>query len=162
MRETTAAQQALLVAKNIDSFPGNQERLKEGTVDVWWIVHDGGLLMLLPFLLKQHKVAVNPSSSSSCCCLVELQLGFIGAGGDQPGIQLESVLKVLVLSAGVEEVQDEDLHCGPDERQLHPDEERPPDVSLPSAPERRGGGGGDGWCLLVPVADRQMGRHVSR
>uniref|UniRef100_A0A667XJ19 Solute carrier family 12 member 7a n=1 Tax=Myripristis murdjan TaxID=586833 RepID=A0A667XJ19_9TELE len=56
VRETTSAHQALLVAKNIDHFPGNQERLKEGTIDVWWIVHDGGLLMLLPFLLRQHKV----------------------------------------------------------------------------------------------------------
>uniref|UniRef100_A0A3Q1CEP2 Solute carrier family 12 member 7a n=1 Tax=Amphiprion ocellaris TaxID=80972 RepID=A0A3Q1CEP2_AMPOC len=56
VRETTAAHQALMVAKNIDHFPGNQERLKEGTIDVWWIVHDGGLLMLLPFLLSQHKV----------------------------------------------------------------------------------------------------------
>uniref|UniRef100_A0A8C5I657 Solute carrier family 12 member 7-like n=1 Tax=Gouania willdenowi TaxID=441366 RepID=A0A8C5I657_GOUWI len=56
VRETTAANQALLVAKNIDSFPGNQQRLEGGTIDVWWIVHDGGLLMLLPFLLSQHKV----------------------------------------------------------------------------------------------------------
>uniref|UniRef100_A0A3Q3BH07 Solute carrier family 12 member 7a n=1 Tax=Kryptolebias marmoratus TaxID=37003 RepID=A0A3Q3BH07_KRYMA len=56
VRETTSAQQALLVAKNIDHFPDNQERMKEGTIDVWWIVHDGGLLMLLPFLLSQHKV----------------------------------------------------------------------------------------------------------
>ncbi|XP_068422613.1 solute carrier family 12 member 7-like isoform X2 [Clinocottus analis] len=56
VRETTAAHQALLVAKNIDHFPSNQDRLKEGTIDVWWIVHDGGLLMLLPFLLSQHKV----------------------------------------------------------------------------------------------------------
>uniref|UniRef100_A0A8C7XTH7 Solute carrier family 12 member 7a n=1 Tax=Oryzias sinensis TaxID=183150 RepID=A0A8C7XTH7_9TELE len=56
VRETTSAHQALLVAKNIDRFPDNQERLKEGTIDVWWIVHDGGLLMLLPFLLMQHKV----------------------------------------------------------------------------------------------------------
>uniref|UniRef100_A0A3Q0QR18 Solute carrier family 12 member 7a n=1 Tax=Amphilophus citrinellus TaxID=61819 RepID=A0A3Q0QR18_AMPCI len=56
VRETTSAHQALLVAKNIDHFPGNQERLKEGNIDVWWIVHDGGLLMLLPFLLSQHKV----------------------------------------------------------------------------------------------------------
>uniref|UniRef100_A0A3P8X0J8 Solute carrier family 12 member 7a n=1 Tax=Cynoglossus semilaevis TaxID=244447 RepID=A0A3P8X0J8_CYNSE len=56
VRETTSAEQALLVAKNIDSFPSNQERLTEGTIDVWWIVHDGGLLMLLPFLLNQHKV----------------------------------------------------------------------------------------------------------
>lgn len=58
MRETTAAHQALLIAKNIDHFPSNQERLKEGTIDVWWIVHDGGLLMLLPFLLSQHKVCI--------------------------------------------------------------------------------------------------------
>ncbi|CAL9689151.1 unnamed protein product [Knipowitschia caucasica] len=56
VRETTSAQQALLVAKNIDHFPDNSQRLKEGTIDVWWIVHDGGLLMLLPFLLRQHKV----------------------------------------------------------------------------------------------------------
>ncbi|XP_051969312.1 solute carrier family 12 member 7 isoform X3 [Xyrauchen texanus] len=55
IRETTAAHQALLVAKNVDSFP-HQERLTEGTIDVWWIVHDGGMLMLLPFLLRQHKV----------------------------------------------------------------------------------------------------------
>nr|XP_023660324.1 solute carrier family 12 member 7-like isoform X5 [Paramormyrops kingsleyae] len=56
VRETTAAHQALLVAKNVDNFPANQDRLNEGTVDVWWIVHDGGMLMLLPFLLRQHKV----------------------------------------------------------------------------------------------------------
>ncbi|XP_066539738.1 solute carrier family 12 member 7 isoform X3 [Hoplias malabaricus] len=55
VRETTAAHQALLVAKNVDNFP-QQDRLGEGTIDVWWIVHDGGMLMLLPFLLRQHKV----------------------------------------------------------------------------------------------------------
>ena len=48
-------QQALLVARKIDVFPSNTERL-EGNVDVWWIVHDGGLMILLLFLLKQHKV----------------------------------------------------------------------------------------------------------
>ncbi|XP_072307345.1 solute carrier family 12 member 7 isoform X3 [Eucyclogobius newberryi] len=56
IRETTATHHALLVAKNVDSFPSNQERLGEGTIDVWWVVHDGGMLMLLPFLLRQHKV----------------------------------------------------------------------------------------------------------
>ena len=29
--------------------------LFQGYIDIWWIVHDGGLLMLLPFLLKQHR-----------------------------------------------------------------------------------------------------------
>ncbi|KAM7149416.1 solute carrier family 12 member 7 isoform 4-T4 [Molossus nigricans] len=56
VRDTTAAQQALLVAKNVDLFPQNQERFSTGNIDVWWVVHDGGLLMLLPFLLRQHKV----------------------------------------------------------------------------------------------------------
>ncbi|TSM36097.1 Solute carrier family 12 member 5 [Bagarius yarrelli] len=55
VRETTAASKALLVAKNIAAFPSNGERFSEGYIDVWWIVHDGGMLMLLPFLLRHHK-----------------------------------------------------------------------------------------------------------
>ncbi|CAI5671784.1 unnamed protein product [Oreochromis niloticus] len=53
---TTAAHLALLVPKNISLFPGNSEPCTEGHIDVWWTVHDGGMLMLLPFLLRQHKV----------------------------------------------------------------------------------------------------------
>ncbi|XP_061591860.1 solute carrier family 12 member 5b [Cololabis saira] len=56
VRETTIASFALLVPKNIASYPSNGERFTEGYIDVWWIVHDGGMLMLLPFLLRQHKV----------------------------------------------------------------------------------------------------------
>ncbi|XP_018414545.1 PREDICTED: solute carrier family 12 member 5 [Nanorana parkeri] len=56
VRETTAARLALIVTKNVSMFPGNQERFSEGNIDVWWVVHDGGMLMLLPFLLGHHKV----------------------------------------------------------------------------------------------------------
>lgn len=56
MRVTTAAHLALLVPKNISLFPSNSEPCTDGYIDVWWIVHDGGMLMLLPFLLRQHKV----------------------------------------------------------------------------------------------------------
>jgi len=56
VRCTTAAHLALLVPKNIAFYPSNHERYVEGHIDVWWIVHDGGMLMLLPFLLRQHKV----------------------------------------------------------------------------------------------------------
>lgn len=56
VRVTTTAHLALLVPKNISLFPSNNEVFTEGYIDVWWIVHDGGMLMLLPFLLKQHKV----------------------------------------------------------------------------------------------------------
>lgn len=56
VRVTTAAHLALMVPKNISLFPSNSEPCTEGYIDVWWIVHDGGMLMLLPFLLRQHKV----------------------------------------------------------------------------------------------------------
>uniref|UniRef100_A0A8C6UQ50 Solute carrier family 12 member 5a n=1 Tax=Neogobius melanostomus TaxID=47308 RepID=A0A8C6UQ50_9GOBI len=55
-QRNTAAHLALLVPKNISAYPSNGERFTEGHIDVWWIVHDGGMLMLLPFLLRQHKV----------------------------------------------------------------------------------------------------------
>ncbi|XP_058637373.1 solute carrier family 12 member 6-like isoform X3 [Onychostoma macrolepis] len=56
VRVTTTAHLALLVPKNIPLFPSNSEPCADGFIDVWWIVHDGGMLMLLPFLLRQHKV----------------------------------------------------------------------------------------------------------
>lgn len=34
--------------------PPRSARLS-GTIDIWWLVADGGLLLLLPFLLKKHK-----------------------------------------------------------------------------------------------------------
>ncbi|XP_072321455.1 solute carrier family 12 member 4 [Eucyclogobius newberryi] len=56
VRYVTAAHLALMVPKNVSFYPNNHERFMDGNIDVWWIVHDGGMLMLLPFLLKQHKV----------------------------------------------------------------------------------------------------------
>jgi hypothetical protein len=46
---------AVIVPKNIDSFPDSKD-IQEGTIDIWWIIHDGGLLFLIAFLLKRHKV----------------------------------------------------------------------------------------------------------
>lgn len=64
VRETTAGHLALLVTKNVSMFPGNPERFSEGSIDVWWIVHDGGMLMLLPFLLRHHKVSMGACPSA--------------------------------------------------------------------------------------------------
>ncbi|XP_033755337.1 solute carrier family 12 member 6-like isoform X2 [Pecten maximus] len=58
VKNINAGQMALLAVKGINNFPQSAGKLK-GTIDVWWIVHDGGMLMLLPFLLKQHKVWKN-------------------------------------------------------------------------------------------------------
>ena len=46
---------ALVVVKNAELFPDVNCR-EEGFVDIWWIVHDGGLMLLMMFLLTQHKV----------------------------------------------------------------------------------------------------------
>lgn len=54
MRNVQMSQNALLVIKGIDSWPESCDKLG-GFIDIWWIVNDGGLLMLLPHLLRQHK-----------------------------------------------------------------------------------------------------------
>ncbi|RXG67811.1 Solute carrier family 12 member 6, partial [Armadillidium vulgare] len=58
VRNVSAAKMALLVPKGINFYPESSSKVS-GTIDIWWIVHDGGLLMLLPFLLRQHKVWKN-------------------------------------------------------------------------------------------------------
>lgn len=55
VRVVMATEKALIVTKGINWFPSNDEKCR-GNIDIWWVVHDGGLLMLLPFLLRQHKV----------------------------------------------------------------------------------------------------------
>ncbi|CAH0562337.1 unnamed protein product [Brassicogethes aeneus] len=58
LRSVMAARMALLVPKGINFFPDSGDKMS-GNIDIWWIVHDGGLLMLLPFLLKQHRTWKN-------------------------------------------------------------------------------------------------------
>ena len=41
--------------KNIDAYPSLLD-IQSGYIDIWWIIHDGGLLFLLAFLLQQHRV----------------------------------------------------------------------------------------------------------
>eukprot|EP00578_Thalassiosira_sp_NH16_P018592 CAMPEP_0181099512 /NCGR_PEP_ID=MMETSP1071-20121207/12699_1 /TAXON_ID=35127 /ORGANISM="Thalassiosira sp., Strain NH16" /LENGTH=1053 /DNA_ID=CAMNT_0023182179 /DNA_START=19 /DNA_END=3180 /DNA_ORIENTATION=+ len=48
---------AVILFKGCPTYPKHEAPLPErGTIDVWWIVHDGGLLLLLPFLLSKHAV----------------------------------------------------------------------------------------------------------
>jgi potassium/chloride transporter 4/5/6 len=54
LRRIAASKMTVIVPKGLQFFPDSVDKLA-GTLDVWWIVHDGGLLMLLPFLLQRHK-----------------------------------------------------------------------------------------------------------
>ncbi|KAL1493192.1 hypothetical protein ABEB36_011293 [Hypothenemus hampei] len=58
VRTLAAAKMALLIPRGIDFFPNSNQKVS-GFIDIWWIVHDGGLLMLIPFLLKQHRTWKN-------------------------------------------------------------------------------------------------------
>lgn len=46
----------LLVAKDIVNFYVSAVRLT-GTIDVYWIVQDGGVCILIAYLLKQSKAS---------------------------------------------------------------------------------------------------------
>jgi potassium/chloride transporter 4/5/6 len=48
---------AVILFKSSPSYPRNGDIIPErGIIDIWWIVHDGGLLLLLSFLLSKHAV----------------------------------------------------------------------------------------------------------
>ena len=64
LRTIKNAQKGLFVVKGIDDFPADDEEAvthegKPGTIDVWWLADDKGLMLLIPFLLKKHKVYRN-------------------------------------------------------------------------------------------------------
>ncbi|GMT24173.1 hypothetical protein PFISCL1PPCAC_15470 [Pristionchus fissidentatus] len=55
MHAAVATEMCLLVAKGIIDFPSSVFKLT-GYIDVYWIIQDGGLCLLMAYLLKQHKV----------------------------------------------------------------------------------------------------------
>eukprot|EP00397_Hematodinium_sp_SG-2012_P004422 GEMP01004434.1.p1 GENE.GEMP01004434.1~~GEMP01004434.1.p1 ORF type:complete len:740 (+),score=83.74 GEMP01004434.1:1706-3925(+) len=51
-----AANKSILCAKDLTNFPTNPCR---GTIDIWWMIHDGGFMILLSWMLTQHRVWTN-------------------------------------------------------------------------------------------------------
>lgn len=112
VRNVSAAKNALLVPKGINFFPDSNEKVT-GNIDVWWIVHDGGLLMLLPFLLKQHKTWKN--------CKMRI---FTVAQMEDNSIQMKKDLKTFLYHLRIEaevevvEMMDSDISAYTYERTL--------------------------------------------
>ncbi|KAK9751887.1 Amino acid permease [Popillia japonica] len=112
VRNVTAARMALLVPKGINFFPDSTEKVV-GNIDVWWIVHDGGLLMLLPFLLKQHRTWKN--------CKMRI---FTVAQMEDNSIQMKKDLKMFLYHLRIEaevevvEMMDSDISAYTYERTL--------------------------------------------
>ncbi|XP_063395594.1 solute carrier family 12 member 6 isoform X5 [Cydia fagiglandana] len=112
VRAVAAARMAMLVPKGINFFPDSTEKVA-GNIDIWWIVHDGGMLMLLPFLLKQHRTWKN--------CKMRI---FTVAQMEDNSIQMKKDLKMFLyqlrLEAEVEvvEMTDSDISAYTYERTL--------------------------------------------
>jgi len=45
---------ALILIKGIEVWPGS-DTLQTQPIDIWWVVHDGGLLMMLAIILHKHR-----------------------------------------------------------------------------------------------------------
>merc|ERR1719507_1672228 len=112
IRNTAAAKMALLVPKGVQRYPDSGDKVR-GNIDIWWIVHDGGLLMLLPFLLKQHRTWKN--------CKLRI---FSVAQPEDNSIQMKKDLKTFLyhlrIDADVEvvEMHDSDVSAYTYERTL--------------------------------------------
>lgn len=90
VRTISASRMALLVPKGINFFPDTASKIG-GNIDVWWVVHDGGLLMLLPFLLKQHRTWKN--------CKMRI---FTIAQMEDNSIQIKKDLKIFLYHLRIE------------------------------------------------------------
>ncbi|VVC95186.1 unnamed protein product, partial [Leptidea sinapis] len=106
VRAVTAARMAMLVPKGINFFPDSTEKIS-GNIDVWWIVHDGGMLMLLPFLLKQHRSWKN--------CKMRI---FTVAQMEDNSIQMKKDLKMFLYQLRLEAETDSDISAYTYERTL--------------------------------------------
>ena len=49
-------EKVLIIAKEGHKFPENFGKRMHGPLDIWWVVSDGGIMLLLPWLLKRHDV----------------------------------------------------------------------------------------------------------
>eukprot|EP00612_Vaucheria_litorea_P007181 CAMPEP_0171472000 /NCGR_PEP_ID=MMETSP0946-20130122/1029_1 /TAXON_ID=109269 /ORGANISM="Vaucheria litorea, Strain CCMP2940" /LENGTH=935 /DNA_ID=CAMNT_0012001577 /DNA_START=34 /DNA_END=2837 /DNA_ORIENTATION=+ len=57
LRGAVHAKKSVMVLKGGHALPSQFERLpRNNTVDIWWVAHDGGLLLLVPYLLSLHPV----------------------------------------------------------------------------------------------------------
>jgi potassium/chloride transporter 4/5/6 len=55
-RAINKLKKATIVLKNVDDFPNRASPVRRGTnIDAWYIIHDGGMLLLFAYLLNQSR-----------------------------------------------------------------------------------------------------------
>mmetsp|Transcript_28729 Transcript_28729/g.88042 ORF Transcript_28729/g.88042 Transcript_28729/m.88042 type:complete len:684 (-) Transcript_28729:1097-3148(-) len=92
----TIHEKSLLLCHNLSQFPSSYQ-VQEGYIDVWWIIRDGGLLLLIAHLLRKHRVWRK--------CHLRLHL-IMEVGVDPKTVKhhMHLLLKRINIDAAVEEV----------------------------------------------------------
>uniref|UniRef100_A0A7S1R5U7 Uncharacterized protein n=1 Tax=Alexandrium catenella TaxID=2925 RepID=A0A7S1R5U7_ALECA len=54
LKTAQAEDKAVMAVRGLNVMPAEEE-IVTGTIDIWWMIHDGGFLILLSWLLVQHK-----------------------------------------------------------------------------------------------------------
>ncbi len=104
---TKANESAIIITKGVDTWPVNSKTdTQTETIDLWWIIHDGGLLLLIVFLLKKNKIWQN--------CKVRL---FTVARSDENSIKIKNdlaqFLYLLRIEADVDVLEMADSEISP-------------------------------------------------
>lgn len=55
LRAIIALDKVVMIAKGLENFPDTRDQ-QTGTIDVYWVIHDGGILTLIAHLLMRHHV----------------------------------------------------------------------------------------------------------
>tara|TARA_B100000795_G_scaffold59643_1_gene39724 strand:- start:796 stop:1116 length:321 start_codon:yes stop_codon:yes gene_type:complete len=58
---------ALILVKGAYAWPESHTELTQA-IDVWWVVHDGGLLLLLSIILRKHRTWHRAPLRVFCVC----------------------------------------------------------------------------------------------
>mmetsp|Transcript_19745 Transcript_19745/g.27363 ORF Transcript_19745/g.27363 Transcript_19745/m.27363 type:complete len:964 (+) Transcript_19745:202-3093(+) len=94
VKDSATAGKTLIVCKGTVDFPDGKEVIVSGTVDVWWVfdlLPARGLLLLLPYLLQQHRAWRHTKTRL-----------FVVTGYDEPMEQLQSILEDMLTASGLQ------------------------------------------------------------
>lgn len=57
IRAIISLDKVLMIVKGEENFPNMSERLR-GTIDIYWVIHDGGVMSLISFLVSPCVITI--------------------------------------------------------------------------------------------------------
>jgi solute carrier family 12 sodium/potassium/chloride transporter 2 len=90
-RRSSVTSAARELGRELVTMPSRFEQVQQrGTIDVWWIYDDGGLAILLPYLLSRHPIWKN--------CKLRIFTGASSRGIDKAKLRMTSLLQKFRIS----------------------------------------------------------------